>query len=701
VRLGLRREWPLNPKGTSITYQHVRLPGGCRIRLSGVIDETFDAKRFTDGVGGVVVIDLDEVTRITSYGVRAWINALGELKHSWLGFVRCRPAIVAQFNMVAGFAGGGHILSMYLPYVTPSGESFEVLVDLRRHWPELAAFRPPAVQCPDGVSEGIFDDVPEGYLSFIASAPAPVPPPLVDRLLGASGEPTGSLRISKDVIGDITGLWLSGRLDDKDHFKRLADGLEGKLYVSCGELAFTSEEGIERLLKFLRSVQVPLMLGELPMGLADRIAADPVLSFQAKVCTIEVPLNCPRHGAVVQPIDAPRLKAAIAGAPLVLFCVRCEEQCKPGFNVRELRNLMTLTTTPLTPEILAVIAEHQNKLKETTKTMPGASPAAPEPFQRYQIVQPLGAGGMAEVFLARQIGDGGFERAVVLKRILPGLVTDSGFVEMFLQEARLASRISHPNVVQIFDVGRENGQYFMVMELVSGWDLNAVLRASARLKRPFPPRLAARIVADIARGLGAAHSHTNDSGRLTPIIHRDVSPHNVLVSTQGHVKLTDFGIAKAAGSLSRTPTSMMKGKAAYLAPEAVQSTGVEVTPSVDLFAAGLILYQLLTLVHPFRRDSDMNTFEALLHHEPPPPSSIIKEVPPEIDAIVGLALAKHPDQRYQSAQQLERDLERVVAAAGTVTANDVAAWIKGIPELMPLSLTEPSERNGPGRGGSS
>ena len=140
----------MSDKAATLSIQHVRLAGGCRIRLSGVIDETFDAKRFTEGVGGVVLVDLDEVTRITSYGVRAWMNALAQLNHSWLGFVKCRPAIVSQFNMVTGFAGGGHIMSMYLPYICPaSGKSFEVLIDLRKHWAELAAFRTPPTQCPD------------------------------------------------------------------------------------------------------------------------------------------------------------------------------------------------------------------------------------------------------------------------------------------------------------------------------------------------------------------------------------------------------------------------------------------------------------------------------------------------------------------------------------------------------------------------
>jgi eukaryotic-like serine/threonine-protein kinase len=676
-------------KGAGVKVEHARITGGCRIRVTGVIDETLDPQRVIPAVDGVVVFDLDGVNRITSYGVREWLSTLSQLRFSWLGFANVRPAMVSQFNMISGFAGRGHIISMYLPYVCPTcNEAFEVKVDLRRYWAELAAFRVPQALCPNDQTPCELDDVPESYFSFVSTQPAPDPPPLVDRLLTDANEATGSLRIRKDVLGDVTGLWLTGPLDNKDHFRRLADGLEGTLYISTGGLVFGSEEGLGRLLNFLRAVPVPLVMGDLPVGLADRIAADPDLVEKATVCTLLLPAVCSEHGAITQKVEATDVTDALRGRPLVVFCPDCGRVCALGYRVAELSNLSTLRTAPMPDEVKAAIDAHEKSSADVTQAARTSfHPVGPQGtgvLERYQIVRPLGAGGMAEVFIAKQAGEGGFERQVVLKRILPGLSTDTEFVDMFLMEARLAARLSHPNVVQIFDVAKDAGQYFIVMELVQGWDLALMLRACIKRKQPFPPAIAARIAADVTRGLSAAHSYIDDKGKAQPIVHRDVSPHNVLVSAHGHVKLTDFGIAKAADSLSNTPTSLVKGKAPYLAPELVRDPNLEPDPRMDLFAAGLVLYQMLTLTHPFRRDNDMATFNALLAETQPPPSLVIPGLPKEIDRIAARALAKDPAQRYQSAAQFERDLEGFnVSIGATVTAADVARFISSIPELTP------------------
>jgi serine/threonine-protein kinase len=297
---------------------------------------------------------------------------------------------------------------------------------------------------------------------------------------------------------------------------------------------------------------------------------------------------------------------------------------------------------------------------------------------------------MAEVFLARQTGLGGFDREVVIKRILPGLALDTSFVDMFLQEARLAARLSHPNVVQIFDVGKEMDQYFIVMEFVRGRDLNALLKASLRQKVPCPPATAAHIAADIARGLSAAHSYTDAAGKPQPIVHRDVSPHNVLISFHGHVKITDFGIAKAHDSSNVTPTSLLKGKVSYMAPEQLVNARQPPDPRSDIFALGLVLYQLLTLVHPYKKDSEVATFRSLMEEAPHAPSTIVPGLSPEIDRICNHALAKNPAARYQTAKELEEDLEKFIVSRGTaVSAFDVAQWLGSLPEMGPREAELP------------
>nr|UXE44856.1 serine/threonine-protein kinase PknD [uncultured bacterium] len=673
------------PAGLSI--EQLRVGGGCILKLSGVIDENFDTNRFVTGVEGVVVVDLDNVKRITSYGVREWMAALQRLKCSWLGFIRCRPAMVAQFNMVTAFAGPGKLVSMYLPYVSSaSGQTFEVLTDIRRHHAELTTLTPPPVNAPDTGQAAEFDDIPESYFSYVASQPPPDVPPIADQLISghATAEGTGpGLRLIKEVLGTVTGLWLLGRLDAKDHFRRIADGIEGRLYVSGAGIHSVSEEGISKLLKFLRDVNAKIVLDELPLGLVERIAVDSTLHSSVALRRVRLPATCSLHGKCSVAVDAATIDLAAKGSPPAHTCPQCNKPLKFELTEAVLRTVAALPSEPMgTEEIAALIAAHQARMTDVTPTkdrIVNLSSGAMV-LGRYQLVRPIGAGGMAEVFLARQTAVGGFDRNVVVKRILPGLAVDSNFVEMFLQEARLAARLSHPNIAQIFDVGVDAGQYYIVMEYVRGWDLNAVLKANATMAAPCPPRIAARIAADIAAGLHAAHSYTDAMGKPQPIIHRDVSPHNVLMSIDGHVKLTDFGIAKAADSSSLTPTSLLKGKTSYMAPEQIRSARTPPDPRADIFAAGLIFYQLLTRLHPFRRNTELATFKALMQEKAAPPSQLVRGIPQKLDIISARAMASEPADRYATASAFENDLaDFIVSTGASVSAADVSRWIADQP----------------------
>jgi eukaryotic-like serine/threonine-protein kinase len=666
-----------------LKIEHVRVHGGCLIRLSGVVDETLDKELFLSKVEGVVVIDLDGVTRITSYGVREWLSALQQLKATWLGFVKCRPAMVSQFNMVPNFGRGGKILSLYLPYICPkTAKTFDVLADVRKQHAELSAYRLPDVQCPEGDGPAEFDDMPDVYLGEVAAQGRPDAPPLVDQLLGANpGEAWGGLRVLKDVYGAVTGLWLVGRLDERDHFRRIADGLEGVLYISCEGVTAVAPAGVSRFIKFLDEVTIPVLIDQLPLEIAERLAVDPMLPASVEICSITVHGRCPLHGSVKLALLGEQVLSSAQGRPLLLFCPECEQICHPEFNPTALQTAARLRVRPITRDVERLIRARDARLAEHTTTQrPLNFTTGTIVLGRYELVRALGAGGMAEVFLARQTGVGGFDRQVVVKRILPGLAVDESFVAMFLTEAKLAARLSHPNVVQIFDVGEDNGQYFIVMEYVRGCDLNIVLKACVRANTPCPPPIAARLVADVARGLSAAHRHVDPDGKPQSIVHRDVSPHNVMVSSDGFVKLTDFGIAKAAGSVSVTPSAVLKGKAAYMAPELIQKVHAPADGRVDIFAAGLIFYQLVTLKHPFRRDSELDTFNALINQAAPPPSTLVTGVPASVDEICRHVLAKDPADRYATAQDFEQDLEAFITSTGTSAGtSDVAKWLTTIP----------------------
>jgi serine/threonine-protein kinase len=298
-----------------------------------------------------------------------------------------------------------------------------------------------------------------------------------------------------------------------------------------------------------------------------------------------------------------------------------------------------------------------------------------EPFGRYTLHQLLGTGGMAEVFLASYDLGGGFEKLVVLKRILGHLSRDARFIAMFVSEARLAARIRHPNVVQIHDLGQLADRHFIVMEYVQGWDLSWLLHFARRVGRPFPLHIAAAICAQVAAGLDAAHSAADLQGQPSPIIHRDVSPHNVLVSRDGAIKLTDFGIAKAANNGALTPTATVKGKLSYLAPE-VALASERIDPRADLFPLGIILCELVTLTKLFRRNSDYATMQALLHEPIPPLRSLRADVPPLLSEITARALARDPRARYPSAGALQRDLETFVESTGRIASpRALAAYV--------------------------
>jgi len=214
-------------------------------------------------------------------------------------------------------------------------------------------------------------------------------------------------------------------------------------------------------------------------------------------------------------------------------------------------------------------------------------------FGNYQLIKKLATGGMAEVWLAKQTGIEGFNRHVVIKRILPHLAEDPEFVQMFLNEARIASRFNHPNIGQIYDLGEKDGQYYIAMEFIHGEDLGRVMRRAWSTGQWVARHIALRIVADACGGLYYAHTRNDDQGRPLKVVHRDISPQNILISFDGAVKVLDFGIAKASDQVSSTKSGAIKGKFAYMAPE--QAAGKVLDARSDIFALGLVLYELVTV----------------------------------------------------------------------------------------------------------
>jgi serine/threonine protein kinase len=293
-----------------------------------------------------------------------------------------------------------------------------------------------------------------------------------------------------------------------------------------------------------------------------------------------------------------------------------------------------------------------------------------------EIVGRLGSGGMADVMLARRVGPGGFLKEIALKRLLPEVAGDQHFVEMFLQEARISARINHPNVVQIYDLGWDGRHYFIAMEYVLGWDLSTVARAARRMKVPIPIDVVCRIGRDICEGLGAAHSTVDADGKPLDIIHRDVSPHNVLVSSTGVAKISDFGISRAADSIRRTRPGEIKGKLAYMAPEQLMPNLGPVDRRTDIFGAAVTIYELFSGMPLFPRGESIETMQAVLHQRIADLRELRADVPARAAEALKKALARKPDERTNEIAALGAELG--AAAGGDMSSSAVASWLRSI-----------------------
>jgi len=303
----------------------------------------------------------------------------------------------------------------------------------------------------------------------------------------------------------------------------------------------------------------------------------------------------------------------------------------------------------------------------------------------YEILRQLARGGMAELFLARTVGPEGFEKLVVLKKILPKFAESPKFVRLFLDEARLAAALDHPHIAHVYDLGKLETSYFFTMEYVHGQDLHAVVKRAGRLGKRIPISHAVQLAHAVASALHYAHERRGHDGSLLGIVHRDVSPSNVLIAYDGAIKLVDFGVAKATTSTVKTRTGTLKGKISYMSPE--QAKGSPIDRRSDVFALGTVLWEMVTSQRLFKADNDLATIQKIIHSEAEPPTHLRADCPPELETIILKALAVDATERYQTAEDLQLDLEELARehklVQSTVAlrtfmhdlfADEIAAW---------------------------
>jgi len=340
---------------------------------------------------------------------------------------------------------------------------------------------------------------------------------------------------------------------------------------------------------------------------------------------------------------------------------------------------------------LAALAE--NALNEADRE--AASPKAKGPGQGdpteddygpYELLERVAVGGMAEVFRAKRSGVEGFEKIVAVKRILPHLSDNKEFVDMFIDEAKMVAGLTHPNIVQIFDLGKIEKSYYIAMEYVHGKDLRTILRCARERGLRLPLDLSVLIVSRVCAALEYAHRARDDQGRAMRIVHRDISPQNILISFEGDVKLTDFGIAKAATKASITDAGALRGKLLYMSPE--QAWGKPMDRRSDVFSLGILFYEMVTDQKPFLGTSEMSILETVRECRISPPSSFNPRLPETIEKVIMKALERDPDDRYQDAAEMARDLERVLRERQPPTPVELARYMEILFEQAALGAAQ-------------
>jgi TonB family protein len=351
--------------------------------------------------------------------------------------------------------------------------------------------------------------------------------------------------------------------------------------------------------------------------------------------------------------------------------------------------------TPVVPPVSTPAAEKthiaQPILAPVPPPMPEEEPTDGTRFGQYVLLEKIASGGMAEVWKARMRGVEGFQKIVAIKRILPHLSDNQEFIEMFIDEAKLAAQLNHANIIHIYDLGKIQSSYYIAMEYVAGSDLKTILKHSEERDQPINPEVALFIASKVAAALDYAH-------RKDGLVHRDVSPQNVLISEEGDIKLCDFGIAKAASKASHTQAGALKGKLQYMSPE--QAWGKAVDRRSDIFALAAVLFELLTRKKLFTGDNEMSILEQVREASVTAPSQFNDEVTPEIDAIVLKALQKDPANRYQTAGEMAKDIDALLYNyRPTPTAADLAIYMHRLNNAQPvvheMPLMEPEPAPAP------
>ncbi|HVG57145.1 MAG TPA: protein kinase [Hyalangium sp.] len=667
------RVGPVENQGSNAIISRSRVGNITHVRISGVIDETFPLNSGTPDLTGIVVVDLGAVDRISSFGVRKWIEFAARLPAGAISMymVYAPPVVVDQLNMVEGFAGVSRVLTVLAPYTCKTcSEDRLRAVNLLDEAQIIAENKAPEHTCPVCSNPLEFADLPSEFFGYMRRQNLGTVDPVVMRYLRLSvaAEPLDLPTHLKVVEGDITYMTLASVIRGDLNVRRLASGLEGRVAFDFSHVAKVELEGVLKLEQVLETAAkaAQVVLCRVPPSVLSPLAKSGK-PLPARIHSLWLPYECQNCGQ----LHHQRQHAAwfLQGLKQNEGQERPCTVCGGASRLASIPNLpQFLSRVPLTDRPLEDIEALESKA--TTQFLFGQANAEPvanpgntdisgsHGGSKLQIIRRLGQGGMAEVFLAKQVGVKGFEKFLVMKKILQQFAENPEFVDMLFAEARANARLTHPNVVQTFDVGVTDGVAYILMEYVRGPDLKRLINELRRKGLALPMEHALRIIAETAAGLHYAHSYVDPAGNAHPVVHRDVSPHNILISLDGAIKLSDFGIAKVQGE-DHTQAGVLKGKISYISPEA--AAGRPLDARNDVFALGVVLFELLTGQLPFRRDHDAATLNAIVREPAPVPSQIKPSIPQDVSDLILRALVKDPSRRTPSAAAMREEIEAVMA----------------------------------------
>jgi serine/threonine protein kinase len=672
------------------------------VSVAGLVDEHF-AGFGTLGEGAkTVVINVSGMTRMTSFGVRQWLKGLDALPKTIcdLYLLGCPTFFVDQLNMVLGFGGAAQILTVIAPYTCPScGVESGEMIDVLAERAALAKGGVSEKECARCGGKLEFDETPESYFSFVNKYAASSIQPAAAQLLASQGLYTAvdsvsekPPRIIKLVHGSVTYFRIIGTIGSMFRARPFLVGAEGEVVIDLAEVERFDPLGQRewrRLLKTL-AAQVPAVtLVDVNESFLT-IAGDSIgLARNVSVWSVLVPyrcIACLRPSPRSQPLEGGRWPLTFPE----LVCPACGGGTRNELPVEVLAPIQKASTS--TPAASAKLIGQRNEILSRALTDANVAQAgegatanlAPDDtiLGKYKIVRRLSDGGMAEVFLAKQVGIGGFEKPVALKRIQRALLeTRHLAIDMFLNEAKIAGRLAHPNIVQVLDVGEVGGALYLAMEYVHGKDLRDVIKKLRASRTMMPLGDACYVVREVAQALHHAYWSTDMTGTRLAVVHRDVSPHNIILSYDGSVKLLDFGVAMS--SVTEQAETMIVGKWLYMSPEHTRNQQID--HRSDLFSLGVILYLLCTGTMPFNGTSPKEIVRKIRAGQYKPLEQCAPDIPAALASLVSRLLSPNPEDRPQSGREVVATLNEITRAYGIESSAANVAYF--ITEMFP------SERN--------